>query len=129
MIRSIFLFILFSLSGTIVNAQSNSIDFISGEEWITFGKTEMNNLYKVIYIRGVYDATILSSEKPSDLEIPLGLGWETISRAVDEFYSNPSNIKIPVYEAIEVYFLQVQGVSSAKIESRLNELRNFYYDY
>lgn len=129
MTRSLFLCVLFSLSVIIVNAQSNKIDFVSGEEWLIFGKTEMNVMYKITYIKGVYDAMIISSNKQSDFELPLGLGWETISRAVDEFYSNPSNIKIPVYDALGVYFLQVKGASNIEIESRLKELRSFYYEY
>lgn len=127
LIRSgLFLSCVFVLMPTPSHAQTGEQKFVDGIMWKQLDASpDQGKLEKACYIRGYYDG-MNSNESVARDRLPSDVSCERLLKSLDQFYTDPMNVKIPAFMGLVIYGMKQKGASQADIDGYTKELRKFF---
>ena len=84
---------------------------------------ETTQLVKIVLIRGIYEGAWFTDNEKTQDRFYNNVKYSDLAQALDEFYSDSYNIKIPIYFALEIVAMKYKAKSPKSIEKRIKELR------
>lgn len=81
-------------------------------------------LVKVILVRGIYEGAWAVNEAEARETFFIYARYSTIAYALDRFYSDDRNIKIPITQALIVVSMELKREDKTAIEDTLREMRS-----
>ncbi len=84
---------------------------------------QTQQLVKIVLIRGIYEGAWFTDIDKAKDRLYQNAKYSELGEALDEFYSDVYNVKIPIYYALEIVAMKYKGISSKNIEKRIKELR------
>jgi hypothetical protein len=101
---------------------------LNGLEWRTLSKLPGGGKEeKILLIRGIYDGLWMSRGLEKGYYCTKS-SYEQQVEALDKFYTDHQNYKIPVVNALQVVCYEEKGKSEAAIEDLLQFMRQHYDD-
>jgi hypothetical protein len=99
---------------------------LNGLEWRTLSKLPGGGTEeKILVVRGIYDGLWMSRGLEKGYYCTKR-SYERQVEALDKFYTDYQNYKIPVVNALQVVCYELKGESEAGIASLLRHLRQHY---
>ncbi len=90
----------------------------SAKVWSLF-----SDFQKTVYVQGIMDALIFSDGRIEGVDITYETSIDHLTSALDEFYDDYRNHRIPVPYALKVISMEMAGASSSDVEVELRNLR------
>ena len=111
----------FSLRGAAEKANMGC----GGSVWVKLSERdeEIEQLVKIVLVRGIYEGAWFTDSEKTKKRFYNNIKYSSLANALDDFYSDSYNIKIPIYYALEVVSMKYKGASSKDIEKRIKQLR------
>lgn len=127
--------ILLLLVGTAASEQGEQVPFgMNGEAWISLEQAggldhesdrAVARLFKMGVLRGVYDG-LMFGQSPLLDKFYTRTSLSDLVSAMDRFYGDKRNLKIPVVVGLWVVSMELSGEPKEKLEAPLRELRRSY---
>lgn len=102
------------------------ISYMSGHSffWITgVNWNEWKYEEQIMYLIGVLDGFVFADFTIQGVKINTDIEIEQYKKAVDDFYSDVSNVLIPVPFIFKIIALKINGESQDKIEAEILKMR------
>jgi hypothetical protein len=105
--------------------------WFNGELWNSpelSSKDFLAQTMKVYLIRGVYEGIYYVNPKKLCSIYTCERNYEDLVMALDKFYGDDENIKIPIVDALELVSMEIKGKDKTLIQEKLRILRDTYRD-
>jgi hypothetical protein len=85
----------------------------------------MDDAKRASYINGFEAAfSLQGGYKPKQTQFPTGSGtFGDIRKGLDRFYQDPENLSFPIFYALHIFAMKVNGASQAEVEAEVRRLR------
>jgi len=83
---------------------------------------------KMYLIRGVFEGVYYISPKKLCAIYSCNSSYEELVTALDKFYENNENVKIPIVDALELVSMEIKGEDKTLIQEKLRIHRETYKD-
>lgn len=109
-----------------LNVDCYSAVIVDGDIWrkLVGANKETVHTVKVMYIKGLCDGIGLYTGYPKLLRP--NVTHDAIIKAVDKFYEDERNLKIPVAQILAIMSMAGRGVSMEKIEALVEKARTYF---
>jgi hypothetical protein len=95
---------------------SQTVDALNGRMWKAMTSRDRN-----LYVRGIINALLFAA--PKELRWPEGLTWSEGETMMNDLYSRPENVSIPIVFVMQAITLKVGGATQAEYEDFLSASR------
>lgn len=116
------------LAGALVAAEAPEETFglRNGRFWNKLGKAgDFGSGMQFGYLHGYTNGLVWGEAKDANGYYPARLSFGEIQKALDEIYSQPENVLIPIPLALTTVVLKVNGASKNEVDEFLVTMRRF----
>src|SRR6266566_1677667 len=89
---------------------------------LLFDHSKGDGSEKLFLVRGIYEGLILGRSSALN-QFYTKTSYDHLIRALDQFYSDYRNEKLPVVVALRVISMELRGVSKEEVDTELRRLR------
>jgi len=90
---------------------------------LLFDHSKGDGSEKLFLVRGIYEGLILGRSSALN-QFYTKTSYDHLIRALDQFYSDYRNDKLPVVVALRVISMELKGASKESVDTELRRLRN-----
>jgi len=94
----------------------------AGNYWELLSTSPNPHLCKIYFVRGIYEGLVIGDSKKLD-HFYTKTSYETLIKALDQFYEDYRNENIFVVDALTVISMELRGTNKETVDKKLRLLR------